>query len=126
MRERGSAPVETVLSIGFVMLLVLGTIEVALALYGRNAVAAAAHEGARAALELGATRDSALQVAKETVARSSGTLVRDLRVRVVPRTIGNTAYVQVRVAGWLRLIGPLPLPFPVRATATVSRELPPQ
>jgi hypothetical protein len=126
MKERGSAPVETVLSIVFVMLLVLGTIEVALALYGRNVVAAAAHEGARAVLELGATRGSAVKVVRETVARSSGALVRDLRVSVVPRTVGNIGYIQVRVAGWLRLIGPVPAPFPVRATATVSRELAPQ
>ncbi|MCA1694613.1 MAG: pilus assembly protein, partial [Actinobacteria bacterium] len=77
MTERGSAPLEAVLSILFVMLLVLGTIEVSLALYGRNVVAAAAHEGARAALELGRGPDSAAAVARSTVRRASGALVRD-------------------------------------------------
>jgi uncharacterized membrane protein YeiH len=124
--ERGSAPLESILSMLFMMLLVLGTIEVSLALYGRNVVAAAAHEGARAALELGRGPDSAAAVARSTVRRASGALVRDLKVEVVPRTVGSTSYVRVRVAGLLRLAGPVPVPVPVTATATVSKEVPPQ
>jgi Flp pilus assembly protein TadG len=126
MSERGSAPVDTIFSILFLMLLVFGTIEVALALYGRDVVAAAAHEGARAALELDRYPAAASQVARQTVRRSSGALVRDLTVQVIPRTVGTTSNVRVHVAGWLRLAGPVPVPVPVSATATVSREIAPR
>jgi uncharacterized membrane protein YeiH len=110
----------------FLMLLVFGTIEVSLALYGRNVVAAAAHEGARAALELGRGPESAAAIARATVRHSSGALVRDLRVDVIPLTTGSTSYVRVRVAGWLRLAGPIPVPVPVTAIATVSQEVAPR
>jgi Flp pilus assembly protein TadG len=123
--ERGSAPVETVFSMLFLMLLVLGTIEVALALYGRNVVASAAHEGARSALEFQGEPSDASQVARQTVQRASGALVRDLRVQVQTQEVGAISYVQVEVRGWLRLAGPVPVPVPVSATATVSRELAP-
>jgi Flp pilus assembly protein TadG len=125
VNQRGSAPVETVFSILFLMLLVLGTIEVALTLYGGDVVAAAAHEGARAALELNRDPASAGEVARRTVRQSSGMLVRDLSIEVIPRTIGTTAYVRVQVAGWLRLAGPVPIAIPVAATATVSKEVAP-
>jgi Flp pilus assembly protein TadG len=118
--------VETVLSIFFLMVLVLGTIEVALALYGRNVVAAAAHEGARSALELGGDSATASEVARATVQKASGGLVRDLNVRVTTRELGSLSYVQVSVAGWLRLAGPVPVPMPVSARASVSREIAPQ
>lgn len=126
MNQRGSAPVETVFSMLFLMLLVLGTIEVALTLYGRDVVAAAAHEGARAALELNRDPASASEVARRTIRQSSGVLVRDLSIAVTPRTIGTTTYVRVQVAGWLRFAGPVPVPIPVTATATVSKEVAPQ
>lgn len=126
MNQRGSAPVETVFSMLFLMLLVLGTIEVALTLYGRDVVAAAAHEGARSALELSRDPASASEVARRTVRQSSGVLVRDLAIEVTPRTVGTTTYVRVHVGGWLRLAGPIPVPIPVSATATVSKEVAPQ
>ena len=116
---------ETVFSILFLMLLVLGTIEVALSLYGRNVVAAAAHEGARSALEVGADPGSASAIARETVQRASGDLVHGLRVQVITQKAGIVSYVQVRVKGWLNLFGPVSLPVPVSATATVSREVAP-
>ncbi len=126
MNARGSAPVETVLSIVFLMILVLGAIEVALVLYGRDVVAAAAHEGARSALELGRDSADAGAVAKRTVRQASGRLVRDLVVTVQTRPVGNTSHVQVRVAGWLKPIGPVPLPVPVSAVATVVKEIRPR
>ncbi|MDP9225637.1 MAG: pilus assembly protein [Actinomycetota bacterium] len=126
MNARGSAPVETVLSIVFLMILVLGTIEVALALYGRDVVAAAAHEGARSALELGRDPADASAVAQRTVRQASGRLVRDLVVTVQTRPAGNVSYVQVRVAGWLRPLGPVPVPVPVSAVATVVKEVRPR
>jgi TadE-like protein len=126
MNERGSAPVETVFSIFVLMVLALGTIEVALTLYGRDVVAAAAHEGARSALEVGGDAASASELARTTVRRASGSLVRDLKIQVTSQKLGAASYVQVRVAGWLRLIGPVPLPIPVTAIATVSEEVAPQ
>jgi TadE-like protein len=126
MNDRGSAPVETVFSIFFLMLLVLGTIEVALALYGRDVVAAAAHEGARSALEVGADTAGASQLARTTVRRASGSLVRDLKVQVTTLKVGAASYVHVHVSGWLRLAGPVPLLIPVSAAATVSRAFVPQ
>jgi TadE-like protein len=126
VKERGSAPVETVFSMLFLMLLILGTIEVGLALYGRDVVAAAAHEAARSALPLGAQPAAASQLARRTVRRSSGGLVRELKIGVTTQTVGAASYVQVRVSGWLRLTGPVPLPIPVSAVATVSKEVAPE
>jgi TadE-like protein len=115
-----------VLSMGFLMLLVLGTIEVALALYGRDVVAAAAHEGARAAVELGRDPADARFVAQRTVRRASGSLVRDLAVKVSTHATGSTSYVRVRIAGWLRPLGPIPFAVPVSAVATVAKGVHPR
>jgi hypothetical protein len=115
-----------VFSIFILMLLVLGTIEVVLALYGRDVVAAAAHEGARSALEFGADAAGASELARTTVRRASGSMVRDLKIQVTSQRLGTASYVRVRVAGWLRLAGPVPVPIPVSAVATVSKEVAPQ
>lgn len=120
--ERGSAVVESVMAMVVLMFLVLGTIEVAFALYARNVVAAAAHEGARAAAELGRTSSDATSIARATIERSAGGLVRDLRVQTSV-TGGARAVVRVRVSGMLRPFGPVPLPIPLRGEATVTREI---
>jgi Flp pilus assembly protein TadG len=119
--ERGSAPVETVFAIVFFMILVLSVIEIAFALYGRNVMAAAAHEGARAAIELGRTPSDAVQIASETVARSAGGLIEDLHVDVTTRTAGDRTVVRVHVTGTVRALGPIPVPLPVSVTATATR-----
>jgi Flp pilus assembly protein TadG len=105
------------------MFLVLGTIEVAFALYARNVVGAAAHEGARAAAELGRTPHDATSIARAAVVASAGGLVRDLRVDTSVASAGTRSIVRVRVSGILRSFGPVPLPVPLRAAATVTREV---
>lgn len=119
--QRGSAVVETVVAIVLLMILVLGAIEVAFALYARNVVAAAAHEGARAGIELGRDPADASAIAHATVVRAAGGLVRDLRVDTSVTRHGTTSLVAVRVRGILRSFGPVPLPIPMSSTATVTR-----
>jgi hypothetical protein len=124
-RERGSAPLESVFAMAILMLLALGVVEVAFALYGRNVVAASAHEGARAALEQGRGAEDAVAVATRTVRGAAGGLVRDLDVAAAVRRSGARSIVTVRVSGLLSSIGPVPLPMPVSVTATSSKEAAP-
>lgn len=122
-RERGSAVVESIFAILILLILVLGTIEVAFALYARNVVASAAHEGARASLELGRDPGDAAAVAGSTVRRAAGGLVEDLRVDTSVRRAGTVSLVTVRVSGVMKPFGPVPLPIPLSSTATVTREV---
>jgi Flp pilus assembly protein TadG len=124
-RQRGSAAVETVFALAILLFLVLGTVQVAFALYGRNVMAASAHEGARAAIELGRSPADAIVVARRTVARSAGGLVEGLRVGVAIQRTGAGSLVRVRVRGWLKALGPVPLSLPVDAVATSTRNTAP-
>jgi Flp pilus assembly protein TadG len=120
-RERGSAPVETIFAIVFLMLLVLGVLQVAFALYVRNVVASSAHEGARAAIELGRDPASARSIARDVVARSAGGLVRDLDVDTAVGRSSNGSVVRVLVTGSLTPFGPFPISIPFATTAHASR-----
>jgi Flp pilus assembly protein TadG len=122
-REKGSAVVESIFAILILLILVLGTIEVAFALYTRNVVAAAAHEGARAGLELGRNPSDAAAVAASTVRQSAGGLVRDLDVDASVHRLGTRSLVTVRVTGVMKAFGPVPLPIPLTSTASVTREV---
>lgn len=119
--ERGSAPLETVFAIAFLLLLVLGAIEVVWALYGRNVLISSAHEGARAALELGRSSSDAVTIATRSIEQSAGALVDELDVGVSTETVGGRSLVRVEVSGVLTPRGPVPMPIPVRTAATVSR-----
>jgi hypothetical protein len=123
---RGSAPVDTVFALSILLFLVLGVVEVAFALYGRNVVAASAHEGARVAVELGRDPASAVAIARRSVIRSAGGLVEGLQVGVEVQASPSGEQVRVRVTGRLRPFGPVPLPLPVDAVATSSRHLAPR
>jgi hypothetical protein len=118
---RGSAVVETVMATVVLMTLVLGSIEVAFALYARNVVAAAAHEGARAAVELGSTSGDAARVARAAAQRAAGGLIDDLEVLTSVRRVGADTLVRVRVRGMLEAFGPVPLPIPLSSVASVTR-----
>jgi hypothetical protein len=107
------------------LFLVLGTVQVAFAVYARNVMAASAHEGARAAIELGRSPADAVAVARRTVVRSAGGLVEGLRVSVTIQRIGADSVVRVRISGWLKALGPVPLPLPVDAVATSTRNTAP-
>lgn len=120
--ERGSAPVESVFSILFVLFFALGVIQVALLLYARNVVMSAAHEGARAAVELGRETRDAEEIVVATVRRAAGGLVRELRVGTSVGGAGDPV-VRVEVTATLRPIGPLPVALPVRAAATARRDV---
>jgi Flp pilus assembly protein TadG len=124
--QTGSAPVETVFALAILLFLVLGTVQVAFALYGRNVVAASAHEGARAAIELGRNPADAIGVARRTVVRSAGGLVEGLRVGVRVDRAGAASIVRVRVTGRLKALGPVPLPLPVDTVATSTRHTAPR
>jgi Flp pilus assembly protein TadG len=124
-RQRGSAPIETVFAVGILLFLALGTVQVAFALYARNVMAASAHEGARAAIELGRSPADAIAVARRTVVRSAGGLVEGLRVDVTIQSTGTDSVVRVRIRGWLKALGPVPLPLPVDAVATSTRNTAP-
>ncbi len=123
IRERASAPVETVFAIVMLMVLALSAIEIAFVLYGRNVVMASAHEGARVAVELGGSASEAEALARATAARSAGDLIGDLQVEVRSARSATATVVKVRVAGRLKAIGPVPIPLRVTATATATREI---
>ena len=115
--ERGAAPLESLFALILLLFLVLGTIEVAFALYGRNVIASSAHEAARTAVELGRDPREAALVATNTVARSASNLTRDLNVDVDV----SRGSVRVTVRGVVDAFGPIPFPFPVEAVATAHK-----
>lgn len=123
-REQGSAAVESIFSMIVIMVLVLGVVEITFTLYARNVIMASAHEGSRAAVELGRTSGEAEAIAIETVRRSTGNLVKDLDVEVMARTIGSQEVITVYVSGSARALGPVPFPIQVTARSTSSREAP--
>ena len=120
--EEGSAPIEFVFGVLFVLLLLFGVIEVAFALYGRNVVASSAHEAARAAVEIDASTSEAEALATSVVERSAGNLVEDYTVDVATQRTAERVTVRVLVEARLDPPGPLPVYVPVRMSATSSRE----
>lgn len=121
MTERGSAALDAVFGIAFVLFLTLGAIEMVWALYGRNVLMSSAHEGARAALELGRTPSDAAAIATHSIQQSVGGLVDDLDVGVSTERLAGRSLVRVEVRAVLAPWGPVPMPVPVKTAATVSR-----
>ncbi|MDQ4096131.1 MAG: pilus assembly protein [Actinomycetota bacterium] len=102
----------------FVLLLALGVVQTALILYARNVVISSAHEGARAAVELGRDPADAGDVARATIASSARGLVNDLNVEVVLVDAEPPEMLRVHVSGDLAALGPVPIEVPVETTAT--------
>ena len=119
--ENGSTLVESVAAMLLLLILVFGVIEIAYLLYARNVVRASAHEGARAALELGRTPQEASFVAESSVRRAVGGLVRDIDVLTATRSSDGSTFVSVSVRADVRGFGPIPIPAKVDAVARVSR-----
>ena len=119
--EKGSAPLETLFAMALLLVLVLGVVEIAFVLYGRNVVQASVHEGARAAIELGRAPSEGAALAHRTVRRAAGGLVDGLRVDVAVEESAARVSVRVRARGTLAPLLPVPLPLPIVATATSSR-----
>jgi hypothetical protein len=124
--ERGSAAIESVVSIVLLVFMFLAVVEVAFTLYARNVIAASAHEGARAAVERGRSVAEAEAIAVETVRRSAGGLINGLRVDVGVSAAGDRSIVSVTVGGVLEPFGPVPLPMNLRtdAHAVAETEIP--
>lgn len=122
--ERGSAPVESIFAIVMLVVLTLGALQVAFALYARNVLASAAHEGARAVVERGAAAGDARAVATAVVDRAAGGLVDDIGVSVSSDASGPRTILRVHVRGRTSPFGPVPVTLPLSATATSVRELP--
>jgi Flp pilus assembly protein TadG len=120
--EEGSGPLELTFAIVFLMLLSLGAIQVGLTLYARNVVLSAAHEGARAAVELGRQTSDASETARRYVERVAGGVVDDLRVSTSTIETRGRLFTRVMVTGRLDVPGPVPVSIPVRTTATAGRE----
>jgi Flp pilus assembly protein TadG len=120
--EEGSAPLELTFAIVFLMLLSLGAIQVGLTLYARNVVLSAAHEGARAAVELGRQTSDASETARRYVERAAGGVVDDLRVTTSTIETRGRLFARVMVTGRLDVPGPVPVSIPVRTSATAGRE----
>lgn len=121
LNDRGSAVTGSIFGIVFVMMLVLGVVQVGLTLYARNVVAAAAHEGARAAIERGRAAHEAGAIARAVVDDSAGGIVRDLHVDPSFSTVGERHVVSVRVSGRLVPFGLLPVSLGIERTASLSR-----
>lgn len=113
---------DAVFGIVILLFVALSVIEVALVLYARNVVYASAHEGARVASELGAGPLEAPGVIRDSVEGSAGGLVDDVRVEAGVAAVGDHRLVTVRVRAVIRGWGPIPIPFPVEATASATRE----
>jgi hypothetical protein len=102
--------------------MVFGLIQVAFVLYGRNVVISSAHEGARAAVEIGRDATDAAVVAESTVRGAAGGLVDNLDVDVSITHSGERAIVSVSVSGSLDAFGPVPVSIPVDVSATSVKD----
>ena len=115
--EDGATVVESVFAILFLVTLLLGTVQIVFTLYARNVIRAAAQEGARSAIERGASGVDASDAALSTVTRAAGGLVRELDVAVSRSPHDDGKLMTVRVQGHLRPLGPLPFNTAITAVA---------
>lgn len=104
----------------FLLLLVLGIIQVAWTLYARNVTMSSAHEAARAALEYGAGPDDGRIVAERVVRQAAGGLLENLNVTTRTVEVGMTKRVRVVVSAQLRALGPIPFKPRMVAFGTAS------
>jgi hypothetical protein len=101
----------------FLILLALGVTQVVLALYARNVAISSAHEGARAAIEIGRGTADAEEIAHRTVNEAAGGLFHRLHVDTVVRERSGIVTARVRVRGSVRTVGPVPVLMPIDTTA---------
>lgn len=121
--EDGAAAVESVVAIVLLLFLSLGVVQVALLLYGRNSVYSAAHEGARAGVELGRSPAEAAAVARRAASGAAQALVDGLEVEATAVERGERLIVTVSLSGRLSSLGPLPFSPGVSARATSMRDV---
>lgn len=120
LTQRGAALVEAVFGTTLLVTLCIAIVQMALLIYARNVVAAATHEGARAAVELNSDADRARELVSDVVERSISGLVDD--VRVSHSVVGE--HVVIAVSAKARVLGPLPISVGMteRATAVLPRD----
>lgn len=118
--ERGSLPLESIPVLLLVLVAGLATAQLAVALYGTNILRASAHEAARALIEHRSVPTEARRIALDLVRHSAGGVVNDLDIDISRRSGGVAVVVRVRVTGEIEAVGPIPLP--VSAAATVTKE----
>ena len=118
--ERGSATLGSVFAIVLLMLLTLGTMQVAFLLYARNMLLASAHEAARVAIERGVGDIDAKAHASQAVEGAVGGMVEAIRIEVERggSPVQQTVVVVIRAS--VRPTGPVPIEVPVRAVARLS------
>ena len=121
-RQVGSAPLEAIFAMAFVLFLILGVVQTALVLYGRNVVISSAHEGARAGAEVGRNALDAARAARSTVEESASGLVNGLVVEVSFTGSETHPLMNVHVAGRLDAFGPIPVEIPVETTVSAPLE----
>jgi Flp pilus assembly protein TadG len=121
--ESGAAPVESVVAIVLLLVLALGVVQVALLLYGRNSVLSAAHEGARAGIELGRSPAEAEAIARRATASAAGGLVQGLKVDASATTSDDLLVLTVTLSGRLVALGPVPWSPGVSVRATTARDV---
>ncbi len=122
MDESGSAVVESLFAIFALLLLTVGTIQMALSLYARNTVMSAVHDGVRAAVEVGAGEDDAAVTARGVIHRSAGSLIDELHVVAVTQRMGDRHRIRLTASGLLDAPGPIPIRIPVSFDASSARE----
>ena len=120
--ERGSVLVETTFGLFVLMFLVVGVVQVALTLYARNVLSAAAHDGARAAVEVSRSAADAERAAHRVVSAASGSLVDGVEVDATLIERNDRTIAQIVVSGRITAPGPIPLAVPVAVRATSVRE----
>lgn len=119
--ERGSAPVEFLL-VGIVLTaLTLAVVQLALAIYVRNVVHAAAVDGAhRAALADSVPQDGVMHTSSLIEAAVGGTYAQDIHVAMTDALGAPTVEVTVRAA--LPVIGLIGVPGTLEVTGRALRE----
>lgn len=122
--DGGSAPLDAIVGTMILMLIALGAIQVALAVYARNAVRSSAYEAARVAAEVGGSGREAEVIAARAVTRSAGKLVERVRISVARRRSPEGAVLRVEISARQRPIGPIPISLPIRVSASSLLEDP--
>ncbi|HET7482583.1 MAG TPA: hypothetical protein VFK89_06970 [Actinomycetota bacterium] len=114
--------VEAVFGIVALMFLTVVVIQLVMGLYARNVVLAAAHEAARAAIEVGVPASAGDTVALRTIHRSAGGLLTDVKVHTELQRHGPDVEARIEVGGTLHPPGPIPWSPPIHVLASATRE----
>jgi hypothetical protein len=105
--------------------LALGGVQIALTLYARNVLIAAAHDGARHGIELGRSPEDAAALARDFVEKTAGGLIGHARVDARGGQTADAFVLHVVISGEIEVPGPVPMAIPFETRATASRAVPP-